>query len=204
VTEIEVFADVCCPFTHVGLRRLIDHRQALGRVTPRLLIRAWPLELVNGMSLDPDLIAEEVEDLRDQVAPDLFGGFDPSAFPRTSIPAFALAAVAYQRGLATGEAVSLGLRDALFEQGRNVAEPDVLAEIAAEHHVALPTGDPIGHAMADWREGQSRGVVGSPHFFVGGTSMFCPVLDIHQVDGRRHISVDEATAREFFERALEV
>ena len=29
MTAIEVFADVCCPFTHVGLRRIIDRRHDL-------------------------------------------------------------------------------------------------------------------------------------------------------------------------------
>jgi len=34
--------------------------------------------------------------------------------------------------------------------------------------------------------------------------MFCPLLHINQVDGRRHISVDDATAHEFYVRALQV
>jgi hypothetical protein len=31
MTVIEVFADVACPFTHVGLRRFVDRRAELGR-----------------------------------------------------------------------------------------------------------------------------------------------------------------------------
>jgi hypothetical protein len=31
---------------------------------------------------------------------------------------------------------------------------------------------------ADWHEGRRRGVLGSPHFFCGGTDVFCPTLDI--------------------------
>ena len=30
MTVIEVFADIACPFTHVGLRRLVDRRRTLG------------------------------------------------------------------------------------------------------------------------------------------------------------------------------
>ena len=32
--------------------------------------------------------------------------------------------------------------------------------------------------VADWHEGGRRGVLGSPHFFCGGTDVFCPSLDI--------------------------
>ena len=46
-------------------------------------VRAWPLELVNGTPLDSAMIGEEVDELRAQVAPDLFTGFDLSGFPGT-------------------------------------------------------------------------------------------------------------------------
>ena len=52
-----------------------------------LRLRAWPLELVNDAPLDADLIADEVAALRAHVAPDLFAGFDPQHFPKTSLPA---------------------------------------------------------------------------------------------------------------------
>ena len=77
---IETFADVCCPFTHVGLRRLSDRRDHSGRTDVALWVRAWPLEIVNGDPLDPVMIAEEVDALRASVAPDLFASFDPSKF----------------------------------------------------------------------------------------------------------------------------
>jgi predicted DsbA family dithiol-disulfide isomerase len=198
VPVIEVFADVCCPFTHVGLRRTVERRCELGRDEPRLLVRAWPLELVNGAPLDPGFVAEEVEELRRQVAPDLFGGFDAAAFPASSLPAFALAASAYGRDLETGEAVSLALRDALFEHGRDIADPVVIADLASAHDLAVPTDDDRQRVFADWNEGRERGVVGSPHFFVAGTSLFCPVLDITKVDGRLRIGVDEQAMRDFF------
>ena len=86
-TVIEVFADVGCPFTHVGLRRMVDRRDELGRTDVVLRVRAWPLEHVNHTPLDPAFIAEEVAAIRVQVAPDLFTGFVPGAFPATSLPA---------------------------------------------------------------------------------------------------------------------
>ena len=89
---IEVFADVVCPFTHVGLKRLVAYRKKRGRDDVVLEVHAWPLELVNGELVPRDLLVEEVAELRAGVAPELFAGFDPTLFPMTSLPAFALAA----------------------------------------------------------------------------------------------------------------
>ena len=189
---IEVFADVGCPFTHVGLRRLVEQRAAAGHDTPLLVVRAWPLELVNGVALDPGFIAEEVEALRDQVAPDLFAGFDPAAFPSTSLPALALAHSAYEADRRTGERVSLALRDALFERGLDVAAPDVLVDVALRYGLAPPDERAIAAVTDEWEEGRRRGVVGSPHFFAGGHDYFCPALDIRRVDGHLQIRPDTA------------
>jgi len=46
-TVIEVFADVACPFTHVGLKSFVARRAGLGRDDVILRVRAWPLEIVN-------------------------------------------------------------------------------------------------------------------------------------------------------------
>lgn len=200
---IEVFADVCCPFTHVGLRRFVERRALRPNGSEvRLLVRAWPLELVNAAPLDAALIAEEVEELRAQVAPDLFRGFDEQAFPHTSLGAMALATVGYALDVATGEAVSLALRDAVFEEGRDVGDPEVVAAIAASFDLPLPGAASADQIVAEWHEGQRRGVVGSPHFFVGDDDWFCPSLDIRRVDGRLQIRADPAALDEFFDRCL--
>lgn len=202
MAPIEVFADVCCPFTHLGLRRLVDRRQEFGREEPKLYVRAWPLELVNGTPLDAELIAEEVDELRRQVAPDLFQGFDRSTFPRSSLPAFALAAVAYQRDLATGEAVSLALRAALFEEGRDIASAETLTAIALRHDLPSPDEADRHSAFNDWQEGQARGVVGSPHFFLASGDFFCPTLDIARVDGKLRVRTDGESLERFLGAAL--
>ncbi len=202
MAPIEVFADVCCPFTHVGLRRLVDRRQSLGRDEPRLYVRAWPLELVNGVPQDAEFIGEEVDELRRQVAPDLFHGFEPLAFPHSSLPALALAAGAYGRGLATGEAVSLALRAALFEEGRDIADPVVLSAIAAEHDLRPPDEGDRRRVLEDWQDGRARDVVGSPHFFIAGGDFFCPTLDVSRVDGNLRITMKEEALSSFLEAAL--
>lgn len=201
MVAIEVFADVACPFTHVGLRRLVEHRQRSGRPDVLLRVRAWPLELVNGAPLDPAFIAEEVDELRAQVAPDLFAGFTAAAFPASSVPALALAAAAYDAGTEVGEQVSLALRDALFEQGRDIADPAVLGEVAMTAGIEVPN-DGQERVIADWHEGQRRGVIGSPHFFVGASGFFCPALDIQRVDGHLRIGHDEAAFASFLEACL--
>ena len=60
---IDVYADIWCPFAHVGIRRVTDRRDALG-VDTRLRVRAWPLELVNGKPMDAAFIGEEVVEIR--------------------------------------------------------------------------------------------------------------------------------------------
>jgi predicted DsbA family dithiol-disulfide isomerase len=200
---IEVFADVRCPFAHVGLRRLVQRRDA-GEMDFTLRIRAWPLELVNGAPLDAELIGEEIEALREQVAPDLFTGFSVAAFPHTSLPALALTGAAYARGPEIGERVALGLRWALFEDGRDIARTDVLAALAERWGVpASPDTDGAdAEVVADWRDGQARGVIGSPHFFLAGEGYFCPVLDISREGGRLRIVDNRPVFDEFVKRAL--
>lgn len=196
MTVVEVFADVGCPFTHVGLRRLVEHRDETG-ADFTLHVRSWPLELVNGKPLDPAFIAEEIVDLREQVTPDLFAGFEEAHFPATSLPALELAAAAYEIDADTGERVSLLLRDALFERGRDISEPDELAEIAALIGVHVPTG--TRRTIDEWNAGRERGVVGSPHFFVGASHFFCPALHITRVDGHLQITRDQTGFEEFIQ-----
>jgi 2-hydroxychromene-2-carboxylate isomerase len=198
MTVLEVFADVRCPFTHVGLRKLVERRSA-DEIDLVVHVRAWPLELVNESPLDVDLIADEVAQLRSTVAPGLFAHFDPGAFPGSSLPALGLAARAYARDVRMGERVSLLLRDALFEDGRDISRPDELARIAdlagAPHLAGSTDGEQL--VMADWEEGRRRGVIGSPHFFVGDTSFFCPSLDIQHVDGQLQMTFDEVAFDRF-------
>jgi len=189
---IEVFAELACPFTHVALRRIVQHRRVEARTEPHLRIRPWPLELVNGQPVDAQHVAKEVRALHEQISPDLFSGFDVATLPATSIPGFRLAEAAYEVGEATGERVSLELRDALFEEGRDLADPHVLAEIAARHDLEVPGEELTAEVARAYAEGQARGVKGSPHFFVADYSGFCPLLDIQRDDaGEFHLTVDK-------------
>jgi hypothetical protein len=196
---VEVFADVRCPFTHVGLRRLVGRRRELGREEPRLWVRAWPLERVNGAALDGALIVEEANALRAQVTPCLFTGLTEDSFGSSSLPALALANAAYRVSVAVGEAVSLDLRDEVFEVGRDVSDPAVLAEVARRHDVPPVGQDDVDQVLRDRDEGGRRGVVGSPHFFVAGKGYFCPALDIRHEDDEFQVRIDEVALVAFLE-----
>jgi predicted DsbA family dithiol-disulfide isomerase len=184
VEVVEVFADVTCPFAHVELRQFIARRTELGVTGPRLRVRAWPLELVDDGPIDADEVAEHVDALRDQVAPGLFRRFRSDAVPHSALPAFALAAEAYAQGDDVGEAVSLAVRDALFENGLDVSDSHVLAAIGREHGVGRPSGRARDAYRADYDDGLARAVKGSPHFFVGERGLFSPLLQIDERDGR--------------------
>lgn len=182
---IEVFADIWCPFSHVGLRMIEEQRARAGRTDMVIWVRAWPLELVNGAPLDAATTRKHAEDLRDQVTPNLFQHLDMERFPSSTIGALALANRAYRTAPEVGERMSLALRNALFEEGLDISEYVVLEHLAHGLGVATPDDADRADVVADWHEGQRRGVLGSPHFFCGETNAFCPSLDIakHPVDG---------------------
>ncbi len=198
MSAIEVYADVWCPFAHVGLHCVAERRSALRREDVLLHIRAWPLELVNGTPLDPDLTASHVRELRSQVAPHLFAHFDPNHFPSTSLPALAYVHAAYRQDPKTGETMSFALRDALFEEGLDISRPGVLADVAASLNVA-PYGAADDEAVRkDWEDGVRRGVKGSPHFYCGDFDAFCPSLDISRTtDGELTVRNDTAVLNSF-------
>jgi predicted DsbA family dithiol-disulfide isomerase len=203
VRTVEVFADVACPFTHVGLRQFVARRRDLGLTEPVLRLRAWPLELVNDAGLDGAALVPKVRALQMRLAPDLFAGFDPETFPRTSLPAMAAEAAAYRFGAEIGEQVSLGLRDLLFERGTDISDPDVLRSLLAGHGIPAPSTEDEQQVRADYEEGKRRGVVGSPHFFTPeGSDFFCPSLAIGHQGERLEVTFDSEGFTEFISAAF--
>jgi predicted DsbA family dithiol-disulfide isomerase len=179
--HVEVFADITCPFTHVGLKRVVEH---LGKVSDdvEVIVRAWPLEWVNGKPLVAELVKMKAGILDEQLGLSNFGGLDIEKWPDTTIPALNLAAAAYEKDADTGLAVSMELRVALFEEEKDIADPEVLAEIAARHGLEPPAAEATEAVTADYEAGKEMGVIGSPHFFSRGKDFFCPALDIGHDD----------------------
>ncbi len=194
---IEVFGDINCPFTHVGLKVIVAEIDSLD-IPVDLRVRAWPLEWVNGSPLDVDGVAAKVAALETELGVDDFSGFRRDLWPNTTLPALNLADAAYQRDAATGLAVSLLLRRLLFEEGQDISEQQVLADVADDFALPRPSTAATAGVHADYAEGQQRGVRGSPDFWVEGREFFCPSLDIdHDVEGHLTASFDDDGIREF-------
>ena len=187
---IEVFADVACPFAHVGLQHFRSYRARQGQPGPRLRARAWPLELITAAPFDGQEMEPEVEALRTGVAPDLFTAFAPERFPTTSLPAMVSEAAAYRSGPEVGENFSFTVRQALFEGGADVSNDVVLRRLRDEHGVLDPIAADEAAVEADLAEGRSRKVTGSPHFFSDRGDFFCPSLEIVHVPGGLHVGFD--------------
>lgn len=202
---IEVFADVWCPFTHVGLHALREELEARGRGDVRIWVRSWPLEWVNGKGLDLSATLRHVSELRGQVAPYLFEEFDGSRFPKSVIPVLTLVAKAYKTGYRVGESLSFEVRDLLFEQDQDVSDPAVLSRVGRYFDLGPPGPDDYATVIAEWKEGIDRGVIGSPHFFCGDADIFCPSLDITtQADEvSKSIRANVEGLRSFIDHCLE-
>jgi predicted DsbA family dithiol-disulfide isomerase len=204
-TNVHVFADITCPFTHVGLKQVVDHVEQMDAPVD-VLVRAWPLEWVNGTPLDVEAVVVKAAALHEQLGVDDFSGLRADRWPASTIPALSLVARAYERDAATGLAVSLALRTALFEDGVDVGDPDALALVAAAHHLEAPADELSGAVVhesvrRDYDEGRERGVQGSPHFFVGDDGFFCPALDLgHDSSGHLTARFDRHMLAQFFER----
>lgn len=200
---IDVFADVGCPFAHAGLVRFAAFRRQRGAEEPILRVRAWPLEWVNGKSHDGTTLTAKIEALRADVTPDLFAGFDEDRFPPTTIPAMISEAAAYRTGIHVGERFSLAVRRALFDDGLDVCDDDVLRGLRVANGVSDPASSDKAEVDQNFAEGKLRGVDGSPHFFTSSGSFFCPSLTIEHEGSNYDVSFDAATFQRFVEAAFD-
>jgi len=201
-STVEVFADITCPFTHVGLSRVATLLSNSGSSVD-LRVRSWPLEWVNGTPLEADAVAVKAAALRKGLGIDQFTGLDTDNWPTTTIPALNLAASARQAGSVVGLVVSRELRDALFERGADIADLAVLAEIAARHGLLDPREEPSQAVLDDYAEGKRRGVRGSPDFFIGDNEFFCPALDLgHDEAGNLTAQFDMHGLEEFMAKII--
>ena len=197
---MEIYADIWCPFAYVGLLAAQTERERLGRSGEIFMIRAWPLELVNGIALDANKTARNVRQLREQVAPHLFQGFDETRFPRSTLSALALSSAAYKISPEIGEDISYELRSLFFEGGVDISEPEVLADLAGRYRIDAANGFDQTDVVKEWHAGQSRGVLGSPHFFCHDVNLFCPSLSInHDENGALTIRRNSETLRKFLD-----
>jgi 2-hydroxychromene-2-carboxylate isomerase len=202
--EIEVFADIWCPFAWIGLRTLQEARRRAGAEAVVVRVRPWPLELVNGRPQSAERTAEEIVQLRNTVAPTLFGGFRADRFPRSTLRALALAESGYDVSTEVGEALSFELRRRLFEAGEDIGDATVLEEAGRPFGLSVPT-EPEASAVAEAAlgAGRQRGVVGSPHFFLGASDYFCPALAVGRDEsGELEVRFDHERLQAFLAAAF--
>lgn len=180
----------------------MDERDARGLDRPLLSVRAWPLELVNGSPMTGESLVQKIVALREQVAPGRFAGFDADRFPTTTLPAMAGEAASQRHSPEVGEMFSLAIRDALFEHGQDVGDLDVVNNVLRGLGAGPVLPADSDNVLAAHREGITRGVKGSPQFFVGTEQFLCPSLDIaHDADGY-DISFDADGFAAFLDAAL--
>ena len=99
--------------------------------------------------------------------------------------------------------VSLALRDTLFEHGADISDVEVLRSIGQPFGIEpFEPGAAEAAVRTDWERGKARAVQGSPHFFVGDRSWFCPSLDISHESGQFDIRIAVEPMRDFYEAAL--
>jgi predicted DsbA family dithiol-disulfide isomerase len=187
--QIEVFSDVTCPWCFIGTRRLADAlatvdggADAVVTHRPFLLNPDVPAEGIDlaahlgaKYGRDPGEMFAVVRTAAERSGLDL----DPLRQPRTypTIAAHTLLRHAEARG--TAPALLDALFGAYFQDVRNVADPDVLAEVGGTHGFAP---DEVRHLITDvaelarTREEAGRaarlGIRGVPHFVFSETLEF--------------------------------
>lgn len=189
---LTVYADVVCPWASLalhGLRRA-RHRRDLRKV--RIDLRAYPLELVNGVPNPKRVVDTEVP---------VVGGLSeslgwrswnrpPYEWPVSSLLALEAVQAAKRPevgGLAASDELDAALRRALFVDSRCISLLPVICEIAescpAVNTAALTRSLYLGSGRAEvitqWRNTADR-VQGSPHVFLpDGTEWHNPGVEVH-------------------------
>jgi predicted DsbA family dithiol-disulfide isomerase len=182
--QVDVIADLVCPWCYLGKRRLTD---ALAAVRGPSHVRWVPFQLnpampEEGMPLedylrerfgDPAALEPAMAELtRRGLAEGVHFRFDRIARIPNTLNAHRLMRIAEAAGLNTS-AVAEGLLKGFFEEGLNIADRDVLAEIGERH--GMPASD-VTKALSDdserhavlTQEAQVRqtGVSGVPDFLI--------------------------------------
>ena len=189
---IQVWSDLLCPFTYVGLLRLRRARSRLGLDgVVQLEHRTFPLELFNGPHPRRGTDTEAVG----------LGHIEPDAqfrvwaaaddlYPHTVLLAAEAVHAASAQSLAAGEALDLALRRAFWTHSRSISHRQVILDIAGESPTglvdvtalaaALDSGRYRADVMADFAVAQTGTVAGSPTFrFADATTVTNPGIHVH-------------------------
>ena len=186
--RIDIWSDVVCPWCWIGKHRFQRALELMGDKAPQVEVRWHPF------LLDPDADTTPVP-LREAYAAK-FGGAErtaqmlaqtqstaraeglPMDFDRgqvrvTTLPAHRLLWLAGREGVQ--EAVGEALFRAHFEQGHNLADPEVLAAAAAAGGIAaarvetlLASDEGLAEVRAGLGQAQALGIQSVPTFVING------------------------------------
>ena len=206
---LTVFSDLHCPWAYVISIRLRRARAGAGR--PAEPWRCWPLELVNERGTPWETVTQEIPVLT-QLEPDHFAPPKRETWPSTLLPAMEALKVAGELGgAAAADRFDEAARRAFFLDRRDLSIRPTLADLAAEAGLERTTfldafdgGGQRRAVVADWQEGQRRGVQGSPHAFLpDGSGVFNP--GVGKIDWVHGIpvphDVDEGAIAHLLDRA---
>lgn len=184
--EVAYVADLACPWCHIGLRRL-DRARAMRPERP-VRVRWWPFLLnpylpPEGMDrgeyvrakFGGDLAARRVYERLAEAGREDGIAFAFERMPRTPNTVMAQRLVLWAQARGAEDALIERLFEALFVEGRDIGERDVLTELAGEAGLdreaarAFLAGDALADDIAHWHQQAERiGVRGVPVFIVGG------------------------------------
>ena len=206
---LTVFSDLHCPWAYVFSIRLRRARAGVGQ--PPVAWRCWPLELVNERGTPWDSLSQEIPVLT-QLEPDHFAPPRRETWPSTLLPAMEALKVAGELGgPQAADRFDEVARRAFFLDRRDLSIRPTLLDLAAgagldreAFQVAFDGGGHRRGVIADWQEGQRRGVEGSPHAFLpDGSAVFNP--GIGKIDWFHGIpvprEVDEGAIASLLDRA---
>lgn len=196
---IVVFADLGCPWAHVGVHRLHAARKRVGR-SVSIDVRVFPLEIINSQPTPFRGLQNEIPVLS-EMEPDagweLWAG-DATTWPVTTLLSMEAVEAAKEQGLDASAQLDHALRRALFGESRCISMRHVILEVAASctgvDVPALAAALDDGRArrsMLDGYRTAADAIQGSPHYFLAdGTSSHNPGVDFHWDKAQHRIVID--------------
>lgn len=186
--RIDIWSDVVCPWCWIGKHRFQRALELMGDKAPQVEVRWHPFLLDPGADTTPVPLreayaakfggAERTAQMLAQTqstarAEGLPMDFDRGQVRVTTLPAHRLLWLAGREGVQ--EAVGEALFRAHFEQGRNLADPEVLAAAAAAGGIAaarvealLASDEGLAEVRAGLGQAQALGIQSVPTFVING------------------------------------
>lgn len=198
---IVVFADLGCPWAHVGVHRLHSARQRLGlEASVGMDVRAFPLEIINAQPTPFKGLQNEIPELA-VMEPDAgweLWTADATTWPVTTLLPMEAVEAAKEQSLEASATLDHALRRALFGQSRCISMRHVILDVAATCEgldvPALVEALDDGRArrpMLDGYTSAAGAIEGSPHYFLAdGTALHNPGVDFHWDKAQHRIVID--------------